>query len=128
MNLPNCDQHQQPQPVGGHSDEAGLDHDPGGTTPRQSVNAGQNHPGEGRALGGAPDRLHLACNRPAVPAWLAIVRGIAMFAGGAAFFKGFVVIRSPQELDVVGVYTVKNVISSAPNPPNPPGNRCPAIN
>jgi hypothetical protein len=28
---------------------------------------------------------------------------------------------------VVGVYTLKNVISSVPNPPNPQGNHCPPI-
>jgi hypothetical protein len=67
-------------------------------------------------------------NQQSLSAGFAIVRGSLSFVGRTPFFKGFVVIRSPQELDVVGVYTVKNVITSAPNPPNPPGSRCPAIN
>ena len=44
----------------------------------------------------------------------AIVRGALSFVGRAPFFKGFVVIRSEKELDVVAVYTVKNIISSVP--------------
>lgn len=66
-------------------------------------------------------------NQNSQSAGFAIVRGSYSFVGRAPFFKGFVVIRSDKELDVVAVYTVKNVISSAPNPPNPPGNRCPEI-
>jgi len=46
----------------------------------------------------------------------AIVRGASSFVGRAPFFKGFVVIRSEKELDVVAVYTVKNVILSVPYP------------
>jgi hypothetical protein len=68
-----------------------------------------------------------AYNQQSGSAGFAIVRGSPSFVGRAPFFKGFVVIRSAQELDVVGVYTVKNVITSAPNPPTPPGNRCPEI-
>lgn len=47
-------------------------------------------------------------------AGFAIVRGNFTFVGRAPFFKGFVVIRSHEQLDVVGVYTLKNVISSVP--------------
>ena len=55
-------------------------------------------------------------------AGFAIVRGSYSFVGRAPFYKGFVVIRSAEQLDVVGVYTVKNVISAVPNPlaPAPP--------
>jgi hypothetical protein len=56
-------------------------------------------------------------NQQSLSAGFALVRGSPSFVGRAPFFKGFVVIRSPRELDVVGVYTVKNVITSQPNPP-----------
>lgn len=67
-------------------------------------------------------------NQQSLHAGFAIVRGSHSFVGRAPFFKGFVVIRCPQLLDVVGVYTLKNVISSAPNPPTPAEGRCPPIN
>jgi hypothetical protein len=66
-------------------------------------------------------------NQQSQSAGFAIVRGSFSFVGRAPFFKGFVVIRSPRELGVVGVYTVKNVISSVPNPPNPVAKTCPEI-
>jgi hypothetical protein len=66
-------------------------------------------------------------NHTSLSAGFAIVRGSPSFVGRAPFFKGFVVIRSPEQLDVVGVYTVKNVISSVPNPPSPATDRCPPI-
>jgi len=47
-------------------------------------------------------------------AGFAIVRGNSSFVGRMPFSKGFVVIRSDEEIDVVGVYTLKNVISSVP--------------
>jgi hypothetical protein len=47
---------------------------------------------------------------------IAIVRGNPSFVGRAPFFKGFVVIRSDKQLDVVAVYTLKNVIRSVPYP------------
>ena len=56
-------------------------------------------------------------NQQSLLAGFAIVRGSYSFVGRAPFFKGFVVIRSTKQLDVVAVYTVKNVISSVPNPP-----------
>jgi hypothetical protein len=52
-------------------------------------------------------------------AGFAIVRGNFTFVGKAPFFKGFVVIRSEKQLDVVGVYTLKNVVSSVPIASNP---------
>jgi hypothetical protein len=66
-------------------------------------------------------------NQQSLYTGFAIVRGSFSFVGRAPFFKGFVVIRCTKQLDVVGVYTVKNVIASVPNPPNPATKQCPDI-
>jgi hypothetical protein len=54
----------------------------------------------------------------------AAVYGAPSFVSNVPFYKGFVVIRSPEQLDVVGVYTVKNVVSSVPNPPMDNKTKC----